>query len=62
VTAAFELILASTPTADERKAALDAMAEWQTVLRDQKHADPAGKSRVDLVSALLNHNDFVTVR
>jgi mono/diheme cytochrome c family protein len=62
VSAAFELLLASTPTADERQACLDAMAEWQKVLKDQKHPDPVGKSRMDLVEALVNHNDFVTVR
>ena len=28
----------------------------------QKHPDPVQKSRIDLVGALLNHNDFVTVR
>jgi hypothetical protein len=62
VTAAFELILASTPTNDERQACLDALAEWRKVLAEQMHPDPAGKSRADLVGALVNHNDFVTVR
>jgi hypothetical protein len=62
VTAAFELILASTPTPDERQTCLDALAEWRKVLAEQKHPDPAGKSRIDLVGALVNHNDFVTVR
>jgi mono/diheme cytochrome c family protein len=62
VTAAFELILSGTPTAEERQASLEAMAEWQKVLKDQKHPDPTGRSRADLVGALLNHNDFVTVR
>jgi len=62
VTAAFEMILASTPTAEENKACLEAVAEWLKVLKEQKHSDPAGKARVNLVSALLNHNDFVTVR
>ena len=55
-------ILSATPTADERQSCLEAMAEWQKVLKDQKHPDPAGKTRTDLVGALLNHNDFVTVR
>jgi hypothetical protein len=62
VAAAFEFLLASTPTADEKQACLDSLAEWQKVLRDEKHPDPAGKSRIDLVEALVNHNDFVTVR
>jgi hypothetical protein len=62
VSAAFELLLASKPTADERRTCLDALAEWQKVLKVQKHPDPTGKSRMNLVEALVNHNDFVTVR
>jgi Protein of unknown function (DUF1553) len=62
VSAAFRMILASTPTAEENKACLEALAEWQRVLKEQKHADPIQKARINLVSALLNHNDFVTVR
>jgi len=62
IAAAFEMILASTPTRDENEACTDALARWQAVLREQKHPDPSGKARVNLVSALLNHNDFVTIR
>jgi Protein of unknown function (DUF1553) len=62
IAAALELILASEPTGDERQACLNALAEWQKVLKEQKHPDPAGKARADLVAALLNHNDFVTIR
>jgi Protein of unknown function (DUF1553)/Protein of unknown function (DUF1549)/Planctomycete cytochrome C len=62
INVAFELILASTPTADEMQACVEALAEWQRVLKDQKHANPEAKSRMNLVGALLNHNDFVTVR
>ena len=62
VTAAFEFILATTPTDEEKQACLAALAEWQTVLNTQKHPDPASKARANLVGALLNHNDFVSVR
>jgi hypothetical protein len=62
VAAAFEMILASAPTADENQACMDAMAQWRQVLTEQKAPDPQGKARVNLLSALLNHNDFVTVR
>jgi hypothetical protein len=62
VAAAFELILATTPTAEELQACLEALAEWRQALTEQKHSDPMGKSRIDLVGALVNHNDFVTVR
>ncbi|OWK47287.1 hypothetical protein FRUB_00986 [Fimbriiglobus ruber] len=62
VTTAFEMLLGSQPTADEKRACLDALAEWQKLLGEQKHADAAGKARANLVAALVNHNDFVTVR
>jgi len=62
VTAAFETILGASPTADERAACAAALAEWQRVLKEQKHADPTAKARANLIAALLNHNDFVTVR
>ncbi len=60
--AAFEAILAGTPTADEKAACLEALDEWRRVLKEQKHPEPTTKARADLVAALLNHNDFVTVR
>jgi hypothetical protein len=62
VDVAFEIILSSTPTTAERQACLEAMAEWRKVLTGERHHDPAGKARINLVSVLLNHNDFVTVR
>jgi hypothetical protein len=62
VTAAFEMILCFKPTAEERTACLDALAEWQKVLKGQKHPGPAAKARANLVAALVNHNDFLTVR
>jgi hypothetical protein len=62
VTAAFELVLGDTPSADELAACRAALAEWQSLLRAGKHADPVTKSRANLIAALVNHNDFVTVR
>jgi hypothetical protein len=62
VTAAFELVLGDTPSADELAACQGALAEWQSLLRAGKHADPVTKSRANLIAALVNHNDFVTVR
>ena len=62
ITEAFAVILADTPTADEKLACQNALAEWRAVLQTQKHADPTAKARENLVAALLNHNDFVTVR
>jgi hypothetical protein len=62
VSAAFEMILCAPPSAEERQACLDALVEWRKVLTEGKHATPAAKARANLVAALLNHNDFVTVR
>jgi hypothetical protein len=62
IVAAFEAILGYDPSTAERKACLNALAEWQAELTTSKHADPLGKARTDLVGALINHNDFVTIR
>jgi hypothetical protein len=59
---AFEYILGTSPSADEMRTCVEALAEWQRILKDQKHPDPVAKARANLVGALVNHNDFVTVR
>ncbi len=60
--AAFETVLASAPTAAEQAACADALAEWVGALKKENAADPVGRARANLVHALLNHNDFITVR
>jgi hypothetical protein len=60
--AAFEAILAGTPTDAEKAACLDALDEWRRVLKEQNRPEPTTRARANLVAALLNHNDFVTVR
>lgn len=62
VMTAFQTILGYDPSAAERRACLEALAEWRAQLQAKKHADPTRKSRTDLVAALINHNDFVTIR
>jgi hypothetical protein len=62
VAAAFELLLGSTPTSDEKRTCLESLAEWRRLLTEQKHPDSPAKARANLIGALLNHNDFVTVR
>jgi hypothetical protein len=56
IAAAFRLLLASEPTADELSAANEALEAWQ------KTGSNETRARANLVQALLNHNDFVTVR
>ncbi|MBY0512909.1 MAG: PSD1 and planctomycete cytochrome C domain-containing protein [Gemmataceae bacterium] len=59
VTAAFELILGGAPTADELRACEEALAELRAALPE---ADRTKRARLQVVAALVNHNDFVTVR
>jgi hypothetical protein len=60
--AAFETVLAGTPTAAEQAECERALAEWAALLRQRHAADPVRRARDDLVHALLNHNDFITIR
>jgi len=55
---AFSLLLAQNPTDDELSACEKAMIRWREL-----HAKDGGqRARMLLVHALLNHNEFVTVR
>jgi hypothetical protein len=56
---AFAIVLQRPPTAGEKAACLAAVAKWRTVEKPAGGTDPA---RVHAVWALLNHNDFVTLR
>jgi len=59
---AFETVLALKPTDDERQACLESLAKFRAALESRKHPQVESKARADLVHALLNHNDFITVR
>jgi hypothetical protein len=58
--AAFESVLAATPTPDELAACEEALREWRTLAKNRP--DAARRARGHLIHALLNHNDFITVR
>jgi hypothetical protein len=62
VTAAFQMMLGTTPTPDELQACEETLAGLRGVLKDLKDAERTKRARLQLVQALLNHNDFVTVR
>jgi len=62
VRAAFETVLASTPTPPEQAACERALARLTALLRGQRVPNAAHRARADLVHALLNHNDFITIR
>ena len=57
---AFETVLAAAPTAEEQKECEAALAELKALLKAQP--DAVRRARGDLIQALLNHNDFVTIR
>jgi len=61
IRAAFRLIVASEPSGDELAACRAALAEWRA-LPVATGDDASTRARTNLVHAMLNHNDFVTVR
>lgn len=56
ISAAFALVLGYAPSGEELAASNEALAAWKTLGGDGNQA------RSRLVLALLNHNDFVTIR
>lgn len=62
VRAAFEVVLACQPTAAEQAACEQALAQLIEVAKQQKQPDATRRARANLVHALINHNDFVTIR
>ena len=58
----FEKILSRTPTAAEQQVCREALAAQQELLTAAKTPDAVSAARASLVRALLNHNDFVTIR
>jgi hypothetical protein len=62
VKSAFLLILAAEPTKAEIDLLLAALAQLTEIATQKKRPTPAAQARVQIVHALLNHNDFVTFR
>ncbi|MBA4188704.1 MAG: hypothetical protein C0467_11955 [Planctomycetaceae bacterium] len=60
VNAAFEVVLGTAPTKDELATCLEALTELRAELKAAK--DAGKRARLQVVQALINHNDFVTVR
>jgi hypothetical protein len=60
IRAAFEHLLACSPTAEELAECQAALDEWRAVAGARP--DAQRRARGHLVHALLNHNDFITVR
>jgi hypothetical protein len=62
VSAAFETMLAEQPSADELAACQALVTEVAEKLKSANQPNPGQRARRALIQALLNHNDFVTVR
>jgi len=63
VTAAFEQVLSRPPRPTERAASMAFLEQQRKLFEvELKGMDPAMRSRENLVQALFNHTDFVTVR
>jgi hypothetical protein len=65
IRAAFETVLGRTATAAEHDAAVRFLGRQVELFNDinsEPQPNPVGRARENLVIALFNHNDFVTVR
>ena len=59
---AFTVLLHRSPSAEEQAACLAALERWQASKEPREADGGFDPARVHLVWALLNHNDFVTLR
>lgn len=59
---AYEKILCVEPTPQESALCLQALTKTQAALKTINKQQPVWRSRENLVHALLNHNDFITIR
>ncbi|MBT5125184.1 MAG: DUF1553 domain-containing protein [Planctomycetaceae bacterium] len=59
---AFETVLLTPASEQELTACLSMLQQMQQILIQQKYEHPTMRARENLVHALLNHNDFITVR
>ena len=62
VESAFEILLGRKPDSNERQECLKTLGELEAVAKTAKKTNPGQRARRGLVHALLNHNDFVSVR
>lgn len=62
VRAAFETVLCAAPTAAEQTECEHVLASLTTLLKKEGRPGAIRRARGDLLQALLNHNDFITIR
>ncbi len=59
---AFRLLVGGFPQPAELEASLDSLREWLTLDPSSNREEAHRRARAHLIWALLNHNDFVTLR
>ncbi|VTS04963.1 PSD1 and planctomycete cytochrome C domain-containing protein [Tuwongella immobilis] len=62
LTIAFRTVLGSPPNDAERAYVRATLPKLEAAAREQNRANPQSAARVSIIHALLNHNDFVTIR
>ncbi len=62
IRAAFLAVLSVEPTESEQVVAIEAIARLTTAAKLKNRPNPAAHAKTNLIHALLNHNDFVTIR
>ena len=58
----FAWLLGYAPTANEAAACEQALERWIALNKTRAGADSVRRARMQLIQALLNHNDFITIR
>ena len=58
----FTTLLATPPTPAELALCTESLAQFLAAAKERKSAQPETKARAAFVHALLNHNDFITIR
>ena len=59
---AFQEILGMMPNEEERRLCQKLLVDTMVHLGDRSVSDPKERARRNLVQALFNHNDFITIR
>ena len=62
IRAAFRTVLSIEPTESEQVVSLEAVARLTVAAKLKNRPNPETHARTNLIHALLNHNDFVTIR
>ena len=62
IAAVFETVLCAEPTEEEIVACRQALADTRSALNQIDAGEAERRARENLVHALLNHNDFITIR